>query len=220
MSTRFAYPNQLVSFTVQAFGGGGSPEPAVLSNATLVIGSDPPISATISGQSLLATVPAGQALLPTTFTWNWTQIVEGNTSSPGPVSYSVNIVAAPSIPVYTPPLVADSLGEAIYTIGDTGTLFECILQDTNGPFNLSNALSSTLTIAYPNGRQAFSAPALIVQSGSANIGYVSCSNISENIQLACKCSWEVILIFSDGFLTFVGSSPIVFSNSVVRFTTS
>jgi hypothetical protein len=94
MANREAVPNQLVSLTVQVFVG-GSPVTAVLSSATLTIGSGSPITCTVLGMDLLATVPNSQSLGNTTFSWSWSQTVSGVTSAQT-ATYPVTIVAQPT----------------------------------------------------------------------------------------------------------------------------
>lgn len=95
MSGREAFQNQTVSLYVQFFGAGGAPETGTLVSGTLTIGDGSPITCTISGQTLLATVPFSQELGLTTFLYNWQQIVQGVTSDQS-VSFPVTIIAQPS----------------------------------------------------------------------------------------------------------------------------
>jgi hypothetical protein len=92
--TRVAFPNQLVTFTVQVFVA-GQPVTAALSDATLTIGGGSPLTCTIQGMDLLVTVPNDQSLGLTTFDWQWTQVVDGVTSTQT-ASYPVTIIAQPS----------------------------------------------------------------------------------------------------------------------------
>lgn len=87
-----AYPNQVVTFDVVVRGAGGAIIAATLSNATLTIGDGDPLTATVSGQSMSATVPADVALGATTFAWAWTQLANGVTSQQS-LTENVGIVA-------------------------------------------------------------------------------------------------------------------------------
>lgn len=97
---RVVYPNQIDSATVQIFGSGGAEITGVLSNASLQIGTETPIAATINGMVLSATIPNNHALGEFTFTWTWTQTANlygtGPVTSTEQAAYPVTIIAQPS----------------------------------------------------------------------------------------------------------------------------
>lgn len=95
MGNKQAYPNTLVTYTIQIFVG-GNPATGTLSNASLTLNGGSAIPGTVSGMDISVLIPNDQPIandVPVALTW--TQVVGGNTSTQT-ASYLIDIVPQPS----------------------------------------------------------------------------------------------------------------------------
>jgi len=156
MATQQAYQNQTVTRYIWFFGPGGVMESGTVNSGTLVIGDGDPITCTIVGQNLVATVPANQELGLTTFAWSWNQTtLQGVTSDQGPITVDVEILGAPSgsSQSYVPANVArqcmrlaqpaDTTVEQISTSGDVNIGYTLAVY-INIPYSLLRSVAANL----------------------------------------------------------------------------
>lgn len=95
MGNKQAYPNTLVTYTIQIFVG-GNPATGTLSNASLTLDGGSAIPGTVSGMDISVLIPNDQPIAnDVSVALTWTQVVGGNTSTQT-ASYFIDIVAAPT----------------------------------------------------------------------------------------------------------------------------